>query len=169
MDIEQERMLFFRIRNGDKEAFSALYREYRTPVYTILIRIVGSRETAEDLLHDLFLRLFEAPPGEEVRNTRAWIFRMARNLAIDSLRTAHPSEELDETIPGADGEIETSLDLASAMRYLPPAQRELVTLHAVLGLSFTEITQITGRSLPSVWRGYQSAIGLLRKRMNGGN
>lgn len=169
MDTETERALFARLRSGDKEAFEALYLEYRTPVYTILYRVVGNRETAEDLFHDLFLRLYDSPPGEDVRNTRAWIFRMARNLAIDSLRTRHPAVEPDESLPEKEEDRELSLDLEDALRSLPEKERELLTLHAVLGLSFNEITKITGRSLPSVWRGYQSAAARLKKRMNGGN
>ena len=165
MTREEEDALFARLAAGDGEAFARLYHELRTPVYTVLYRVVGQRETAEDLTHDLFLRLYEAPPGTEVHSKRAWVFRMARNLAIDALRTSHPTEEADETLPAEEGERELSLDLSAALQSLPPEEREIVTWHAVLGLPFREITQITGMNLPLVWRRYRNAISKLKKQM----
>ena len=74
------------VRNGDKAAFTQIYNDLKTPVYTIILRIVQSVDVAEDVTQDVFVKLFTSPPDSSVRNPRAWIFRMARNLAIDVLR-----------------------------------------------------------------------------------
>ena len=80
------RELFTRIQNGDKDAFICVYQELKQPVYTISYRITQSKETAEDITHDIFVKLFSSPPDSSVKNIRAWIFQMARNLSIDALR-----------------------------------------------------------------------------------
>ena len=90
--------LFCRIANGDREAFSCVYQELKRPVYTICYRITGSKESAEDITHDVFVKLFMSPPAPSVQNIRAWIFRMARNLAIDALRKKAYIAEEDESV-----------------------------------------------------------------------
>ena len=54
---------FDKIRNGDREAFTLLYSDLKQPIYTIICRIVQSRETAEDITQDVFVKLFVSPPG----------------------------------------------------------------------------------------------------------
>ena len=71
---------FSRVRNGDKEAFAQIYDELEKPVFTIVSRIVQSKEIAEDVTQDIFVKLFVSPPDSSIRNPRAWIFQMTRNL-----------------------------------------------------------------------------------------
>ena len=49
---------FSALRNGDREAFHTLYEALSPPVYTVLLRLVGDRQSAEDLLQETFLRLY---------------------------------------------------------------------------------------------------------------
>ena len=97
---------FDKIRNGDREAFTLLYSDLKQPIYTIICRIVQSRETAEDITQDVFVKLFVSPPEPSVKNIRAWIFRMARNSAIDALRRKRSTEDIDETEVAGDDELE---------------------------------------------------------------
>ena len=62
---------FDKIRNGDREAFTLLYSDLKQPIFTIICRIVQSKETAEDIMQDVFVKLFVSPPEPSVKNTRA--------------------------------------------------------------------------------------------------
>lgn len=148
-----------RLRDGDTGAFTEIYASLKKPVYTIVYRIVLSREDAEDITQEVFLKLFSSPPDSSVRNPRAWIFRIAHNLAIDALRTRHTATP-EEDVPPADEtdceRIALRLDLDAAMSKLSPQEREIVMLHTVGGLGYAEIAGITGLSLPATYRCYRS-------------
>lgn len=158
------------VRNGDKAAFTQIYNDLKTPVYTIILRIVQSVDVAEDVTQDVFVKLFTSPPDSSVRNPRAWIFRMARNLAIDVLRIRKHTDIDDESIADSDRyeSIISRIDIEKAMAKLPEQEREIVSLHLTAELTFGEIAGIVGLSVPSTYRRYRSAIKTLRDELNGG-
>ena len=162
---------FAALRQGEGHAFEDLYREMATPLYTVILRIVGDRGQAEDALQELFVRLFRSPPGEDIRNPRAYLFRMAHNLAIDQLRRReeHVSlEGLGAQLPAADEDRAAVMDVENAVAALPAAPREIVALHLNGGLTFREIAVILSLPLGTVlWR-YRQAIGILRDSLKGG-
>ena len=164
------RELFARIQNGDQEAFSCVYQELKQPVYTICYRITGSKETAEDITHDVFVKLFRSPPDASVKNMRAWIFQMARNLAIDALRKQSRMAEQGVPICTEDPypPIHLRMDLETALRKLSCDEREILTLHLNADLSFKEIASIVGLSLPATYRKYQKALKHLQEELTGG-
>ncbi len=74
-------------RNGEAEAFEALVRKYERPLFTFLLRLVGNRQSAEDLFQDTFLRVLRAlPKYKEDGRFSGWLFGIANNLAVDLLR-----------------------------------------------------------------------------------
>lgn len=162
--------LLVRSGDGDREAFAAVYRELKQPVYTVCWRITRSRETAEDITHDLFVKLYCAPPDASVRNVRAWIFQSARNLAIDALRKQTKMAQQEGDIPDADhcDRIHLRMDLETALGKLPRQEREILTLRLNADLPFREIARIAGLSLPAVYRKYRKALKCIRSELNGG-
>jgi len=155
------------LRAGDREAFERLYAGMSTPVYTVLLRMTGGRQTAEDLLQETFLRLYRDPPGPEVRSPRAWIFKMARNLALDELRAERPAEPLDALErPAPADDPETRLDVAAALARLGPEDRQLVTLRLNGGLKFRELAQVLDLPLGTALGRYYAAVGRLRDYLN---
>jgi len=163
---------FEKIRNGDREAFTLLYSDLSKPIYTFICRIVQSKETAEDITQDVFVKLFVSPPEPSVKNTRAWIFRMARNSAIDALRRKRSNEDIDETEVAGDEEPDTYIwkwDIEKAMARLSCLEREIVSLHLNGEIGFADIAKIVNRSLPSVYRTYRRALKTLREYLNGGS
>ena len=121
MDNEQLRVCIEKIRGGDKAAFASVYDELKTPVFTIICRIVHNRELSEDITHDLFVKLYQSPPDSSVKNPRAFIFRMARNLAINSTRRP-PMEELNDdfaSVNSLSDAVDLQTDIAGAMKQLP--------------------------------------------------
>ena len=158
-----------RLRSGSLEALEAIFLDLRTPVFTVLLRLVRNRELAEDLTQEVFLRLWQSPPGEDVRSPRAWLFRVARNLGLDALRRPGAAE-LPEQLPDQDFAegVHARLDLEAALAALPQREREIVTLHWNGGLRFREIADILELPLGTVlWR-HSRAISALRERLDGG-
>ena len=154
------------IKSGDKEAFSAVYSQLKTPVYTVLVRLTGDRLLSEDLLQEVFLRLYRQPPDAE--KPRAYVFRMARNLAIDALRQKQTCDPLEEHTLQTDPDPTVKLDLERAFAALTVEERQLVTLHLSAGLSFRQVAVIVERPLGTVLWQYRKAIEKLRNLLDGG-
>lgn len=163
--------LFESIRAGDIKAFAAFYDAYKKPVYTVLWRIVGSKETAEDLTQDLFVKLFADPPAPTVKNPRAYVFKMARNLALNALRKKQDSDM--ESIRSSDADsfsgIDLRLDLDAAISKLSECERQVLVLHLNAELTFLEISKIMELSLPAAYRTYKRALKTLRNTLDGGS
>lgn len=155
------------LNSGDKNAFIKIYEEFKTPVFTIIFRIVKSKESAEDVTQDFFVKLYRSPPESKIINPRAWLFKAARNMAIDHLRSARSFDILDENL-SYETDISVNIDIEKAILSLKREEREIVTLHLNCDLTFSEISNITGLSLPSVYRRYQKALKMLKEKLKGG-
>jgi RNA polymerase sigma-70 factor (ECF subfamily) len=159
------------IRNGDKIAFEELYKDLRTPIFTIINRITWDKSISEDILQEVFVKLFLSPP-DPLKNPRAYIFQIARNLAIDSVRKLTQNislDEISETIHHPLDDFSLQMDIGDALKSLPAQECEIVTLHVIGGLTFREIAEIM--KIPSgtaKWK-YQKAINKLQKIITGGS
>ena len=153
----------------EREAFSAIYEDMKLPVYTVCLRILLNREAAEDVCHDVFLKLYTTPPDPSVVKVRAWIFRVARNMAIDALRRSQylHQETLEEWDEPCYPQWDSRLDLEAALGKLPVQDREILVLHIHAGLGFAQIARITGLSLSAVYRSYRRAIRQLQMNLEG--
>ena len=169
MNEKQLKDAFQKMQNGDREQFALIYEQLKKPVFTIAYRITLSQASAEDITHDLFLELLSSPPPPKVENPRAWIFKMARNLAIDALRKKQPIEPLEESVLSGEPDFTLRLDMETAFSRLSEDERQLVALHLSAGLTFREVASIVERPLGTVlWR-YRLALGKLRNLLDGGN
>lgn len=149
-----------KVREGDMAAFEEMYHELKTPVMTVAMRITGDRHAAEDVLQDVFVKLYQSLPDPRIKKPRAYIFRMARNLAIDGIRGQQPLnlDDYEDTLQRSDPDAAERLDIEAAMMRLPIEQRQTVSLHLNGGLKFREIANITETPLGTVlWR-YRKAI-----------
>lgn len=154
------------LKTGDQQAFLKIYQELKTPVYTVLVRLTGDRLLSEDLLQEVFLRIYRQPP--EAEKPRAYVFRMARNLAIDALRQKQPCDPLEEHSLQTDPDPTVKLDLERAFARLTAGERQLVALHLSAGLTFREVASIVERPLGTVLWQYRKAIEKLRNTLDGG-
>ena len=161
--------LFDRIQKGDKEAFVMVYQELKQPVYTICCRITQSKETAEDITHDVFVKLYLSPPDPSVKNVRAWIFQIARNLSIDALRkkTGIAVQAGEMATTDICEHIHLQLDIERALGKLPLDEREILTLHLNAALNFKEISHIVNLSLPAAYRKYCKALKRMQAELKG--
>src|SRR5437660_12916717 len=87
--------LMLDVKAGDEQSFELLLQRYRTPLVNFLFRMVKSREQAEDLAQEVFIRVYRAR-AEYVPTAKftTWLFRIATNLALNSLRD-HRHQKLE--------------------------------------------------------------------------
>lgn len=157
---------------GNMDAFSQIYEELKTPIYTIIYRILYDRPMSEDVMQEVFIKLYNKPPSLQIENPRAYIFQMARNLAIDNKRKLKESEPLSHKTESNGISIEysvnTRLDLESALKNLELDDREIVTLHLNANLKFREIAKVIDKPMGTVLWKYQKSIKMLRDILSGG-
>ncbi len=157
-----------KVHEGDIKAFEDIYSDMKTPVMTVIMRVVQNRETAEDLFQEIFIKLYRSPPIN-VSKPRAYIFKTAVNLAIDSLRAKEKTISLDECEGFMYADAPDSgvrLDIERALGKLDETKRRIVTLHINAGLKFREIAEITGIPLgTAIWK-YNEAIKKLRELLS---
>jgi RNA polymerase sigma-70 factor, ECF subfamily len=169
-------------QTGDREAFSRLYTRYFDRVYGYVRVVVRDRHEAEDLTQEVFTRALQALPDfEPDRPFLAWLFRVARNAAIDLLRRQQHIEvtepaELDSkreaaAAPAPPSDLEAVLawlsdkDVAFFVGRLPLAQRQVLTLRFLLDLSTPEIAEMIGRSEKAVRQLQSRALVTLHERL----
>jgi len=152
-----------RAKQGDAEAFEALYNLHKRRVYSLCLRMTANTAAAEDLTQEAFLQLFRKIGtfrGESAFST--WLHRMAVNVVLMQLRKKGlPVVPLEETFesedesprkePGAEdvrltGSIDR-LQLQQAIVDLPPGYRTIFVLHDVQGYEHNEIAAMVGCSI----------------------
>lgn len=149
------------VRAEQVAAFQVLYDRHHRAVFHFLLRFVGDRQAAEDLLQETFLRVFAHREEYQPRAAfKAWLFTIARNLVLDQLRRQRGSPEGEEALetvadPGATpleqaAARELGERLQAAVLKLSPTEREVLLLGRFAGLSHEEITEVTGASLGAV-------------------
>ena len=163
-------------RAGDPESFGLLFDRYHGPVHRYVAARVGRPSDAEDLAQLVFVKALEALPRYESRGVPfgGWLFRLARNVVIDHVRTRHETAPLDLLVERAhpdDGPDELAVlrqeldSVAHALRRLTPEQREAIELRFFAGLSAKEAAVAMNRQEGTV-RGLQfRAIGALRREL----
>ena len=148
--------LMERFKQGDESAFVELYRRYNRRVYAYSVKMVGSKERAEDLFQEIFIRVARKREHFKQGNFAAWLFAIARNLCLNALRdkVEHvPLEDVQETLQSPADEMEfeiTSDILRTAIEQLPADLREVLVLRVYDGFSYNEIAEITETKLATV-------------------
>jgi RNA polymerase sigma-70 factor (ECF subfamily) len=153
--------------------FVELYRRYADPVFRYCYRRVASREIAEDLTAQIFLKAMNALPSYRTGSFRAWLFTIARNALTDSHRTRRNHAPLETALrlvaPEPNPEtLAISAEATAAVRYalrrLPHEQRDVVELR-MAGLSTGEIAETLQRTLPAVKSAQYRAFAQLRRAL----
>jgi RNA polymerase sigma-70 factor (ECF subfamily) len=139
-----------------RDQFLALVADVRPELHRFCARMTGSIADGEDVVQDTLLRAFDALRDvPEVPNLRPWLFRIARNRAIDHLRSydqrmRDPLDDTDEPTSTEDPEDALARDEAVRVAWfveLPAVQRSCVILKDVLGHSIDEIADLTSLSV----------------------
>lgn len=169
-------------------AFDALLAAYGARLYGYFYRLTGSRDEADDLLQEVFVRLVRMI-GEYQHDGRfeGWVFRIASNLVRDRVRRdrkLHAAGLTTGSAGGSDGDpfshladtrqsapdagLETAEDvdrMQRALRQLPEAEREVVLLRHFSGMSFREIAEHMGTPLGTALARGHRGLARLRELM----
>lgn len=161
---------------SDPAAFAELYMRYRGPIYRYLRSRAVNDEDAVDLTQQTFVRAFEAIGQYRNRGLPfgAWLFRIARNLSIDSHRRACPTTPWDlvpdrrVTMEANAPEMaalreESRSKLRNALDRMTVDQRELLALRFGSGLTMREIALIVGKTEGAVKKRVARTLESLRQ------
>lgn len=154
-------------KDGDMSALHFLYVRFADDVCAYVRSIVRDPHAAEDITQNVFAKLMKAIHKYERRNVpfAAWIIRVARNMALDHVRSARqiPVEEVRTSDEG--GELvgfDRAQCIRDALQRLPHDQREVLVLRHVAGLSPGEIAERLGKTEASIHGLHHRGRGALR-------
>ena len=166
---ERERALVARAKEGDRDAFGALYREHVAPV-SRLVRFRLGRED-EDAVSEVFLRAWRGLGT--YRDTgvpfAGWLYGIARHVAIDALRASIRTEPRAE-LPDTEVEPMTAelLTLHDAIERLPTEQRQVIELKYLVGMSNAEVAAAMDTSPGAInakqWRALKALADVLEEK-----
>lgn len=174
----QEKLLLLRLKKKDPEAFAQLYGLYVTPIYRFIYFKVATRQDAEDLTSEVFLKIWQyiTETDHRIDNLRALLYRTARNLVIDTYRKkakrdlVQDSEVLntieDERQQSLLSNIETGMEMENielVLRRIKDDYREIIILHYIEELSIGEIAKILDKSKGSVRVALHRALKVARE------
>lgn len=164
-----DEQLYKRVHRGDLHAFDTLYGRYEGRLLGFLFKMVRHRQDAEDLLHEALLNVLRSREVDFDRGTFCtWVYRIARNLALNHLRAGQrghrlklraepeygrengPAQSAEERIVAG----EQAAELDRAVADLPRPLAELYRLRSA-GLSYEEMAEVL-----------QIPVGTVKSRMN---
>jgi RNA polymerase sigma-70 factor (ECF subfamily) len=171
-----------RARAGDRGAFGELYAAHQALVHRFIHRRTGDHALAEDLTSETFLRALGAIGRFTWQGSdfEAWLVTIARNLVTDHYKSARTNRETpvgdmydqDHAVASTEDQVVNDLTrsddahaLQQAMAVLTGPQQEILHLRYWGELPFTDITQRTGRTLPSVKMLKTRAVLRLRRNL----
>ena len=178
-----EHELIEQLKQGEEAAFKTIVTQWQDMVYNTILGLVQNETEAEDLTQDVFVKVYEAVrsfKGESKFST--WLYRIAVTRALEFLRSKKRKKRFGFLMPlfGDDQAVSVqpadfhhpgvSLDnkerashLFRAIARLPDNQKAAFTLHKLEGVSYKEISEILGTTIPAVESLMNRAKNNLRK------
>jgi len=155
--VSSEENLVRQAIDGNQLAFTQLYDEHFDKIYRYIYFRVNSRAEAEDLTQEVFLKALQAIGSYKWRDVPfvSWLFRIAHNQVVDHVRKQSKQKRapLEEAAavsvedPVAMTERKSDVEeLAAALKKLPPAQQEVISLRFIAGLPIADVAKATGKS-----------------------
>lgn len=157
-------------RGGSTAALGELYHRLGPALFRLAYRLTGSREDAEDVVHDLFVALPEALQRYEERGRfDAWMRRLTARLALMRVRNKRRRAvvTLDDEHPSGEVVATHGSDLEEAVRSLPEPLRSVLVLKEVEGYSHAEIGEMLGISVVTSRVRLMRALRRLRRILGG--
>ena len=170
-------------KKGDIESYQELYEVFARKVLNFIYRMVNSPEEAEDLTQETFVAVYQKLGTlKDDSKFEPWLFRIARNFVYQRYRMRSPStvsiDALDENGQAVTQLVDTRKNPDEAFQTveledvvtdviadLPEKYREVFILSALQHLSYQQISEVVGRSLPSIKTDIHRARLEVRKRV----
>jgi len=185
MDIKHESEIIGRILNGNRKEFSFFVDKYQGPIYNLVYRLTGSRQDADDLAQETFIKAYKSLNKFQTKKKFfSWLYTIAVNLTRNHLKKKKlllignvevfksGNQQSDKNNPEINViKHEQAQALAGSIQKLPIALREAVILRYYHYLHFEEISQILSISLSAakmrVYRGLEKLENLMKRKAEG--
>lgn len=173
---QEEKELLNRLSSGDEAAFSLLFRTYHGKLYSFVLALTRNEATAEDIIQDVFMKIWtHRAQAADVLTFNAFIYRMAKNAAIDQLRRVarenillpyvqtdlYVSQPLDPFQSLSVSELKRRID--EAVSELPKQQRLVYKKHHYEGVEQEEIAREMNLSVSTIRNHLMHAMNRIRK------
>ena len=164
-------------KSGDASAFGELYERYRDAIYRYCLSRTGTAHDAEDLTSDVFVKALHSIDRYQERGLPfvAFLYRIARNAAIDRARTMKQPLSVDELVtePSSKQNVEADASLAvdrsillAALTKLKTEHRDVIVMRFIEGYSGLEVAAALGRTEGAVRTLQHRALERLRKEFD---
>lgn len=163
-----KKKVIIELQRHDQDAFKQVYQAYRKLLFFIIVSIVKNETTAEDLLQDTFIKVYEAVENlQDPSSFHSYICLTAKNLALNEIKRSRRIESLDvlEDIYGYHEQNYTMLD--EIADYLSDLENTIVIYKIVHGRGFKEIGELTDLPLSTVYQIYQKALSKIKDHYGG--
>ena len=162
---------------GDASAFGELYERYRDPIYRFCLARTGTAHDAEDLASDVFVKALQSIDRYQDRGLPfvAFLYRIARNAAIDRSRTLKQPFSFDGLLvePASKQNVEAEASLAvektillAALARMKPEHRDVITMRFIEGYAALEVAQFLGKTEGAIRTLQHRALERLRKEFD---
>lgn len=161
------------LQTHDEQAYGFLYDNYSKALFTIIYQIIPQQEVAEDVLQEVFLKIWQNIRSYDSTKGRlyTWMLNIARNQAIDKTRSKDfnnrgKTTELSENVYKEEGAVEIKMDdvgLQKTLGNLPEESRKLIELAYFQGYTQEEIAKLLNIPLGTVKNRIRATIIQLRK------
>jgi RNA polymerase sigma-70 factor (family 1) len=150
------------LQQGDQESFGRLYQLYSERLFVNLLKLVKHPETAEEILHDIFIQVWEKRNTIEIHTSiRAYLFRIGENKVYDFYRKVRRDKLLYAHVKAAASEQYTHIEesllfreneqlLQAAVAALPPQRRQVFELCKLQGKTYEQVSNLLGISTSTV-------------------
>ena len=181
MESLDDARLVAELKNGSESAFEELFEGYKDRIYNTVFRIVGDRNSSEDVVQEVFLKALRNIGSFNEKSTLyTWLYRIAVNASVDFRKkfggkgtvSIHRFEGAENLLPSRDEapdrepqRKEMAALLHEAMDLLSEKHRTILVLREFEGLSYEEIAQVLGCSKGTVESRLFRARGRLREKM----
>ncbi len=152
---------------GDRDALARFYRATSSDVYAYALSIVKNPYDAQDVMHDSYVSIWSSaerytPQGKPM----AWIMTVVKNQALGVLRRQKRYVSQDDTpVRSQASDPETSAILRLCMERLTDQERQIVVLHAVVGMKHRHIAELLGIPQSTVLSKYRRSLQKLREQL----
>lgn len=173
-----------KIKEGDEFFFNVIFEKYRDQLFTYLYKISKSKEVAEEIVLDVFLKLWHGREAiTEIQKLEAFLYAVAHNKAIDFFRAAKRSPVLQQAVWEVLTDMTTATDSADARLHqqhlevlikeaidqLSPQRKKVFELRQNEGLSYAEIAAAMNLSTHTVRNHLAASIEFIREYLHKNN
>lgn len=161
-DIENLKLLIHQLQQGSEQAFTILYDKYSKQLYRNILHLVKDEEIAQELLQDLFLKIWESRENiNPEKSFKSFLYKVAENLVYAHFRKSAKDNRLIAKLVISYVDFDTNAEealiskennylLKKAIENLPPQRKRIFTLCRLEGKSYEEVSDELGISTSTV-------------------